>query len=190
VIAVDLAKRVFQIAGEDALGKVRHEHRIKSCEAFTAFLHRLPAGCTVLMENAPGAQSWARLLLALGHAVRILPAQRVAEHRSGAKNDRNDVLAILRADRDSDIHAVPIKTAQALAMQALHRIRQGYVSRRTALGNQTRELLLEHGIAMAQGHAAMARVVPVVRIPIIVTADSDDRDRSVPEVGFSLIPAS
>jgi transposase len=161
VIAVDLAKRVFQIAGEDAFGKVRYEYRIKSREAFTAFLHRLPAGCTVLMETGPGAQSWARLLLGLGHAVRILPAQRVAEHRSGAKNDRNDVLAILRAGRDSEIHAVPIKTAQALAMQALHRIRQGYVSRRTALGNQMRGLLLEHGIAMAQGCAAMARVVPL-----------------------------
>ncbi|MDG6404473.1 IS110 family transposase, partial [Pseudomonas quasicaspiana] len=33
-VAVDLAKNVFQIAGEDALGQVIYEERIKSREAF------------------------------------------------------------------------------------------------------------------------------------------------------------
>jgi transposase len=161
VIAVDLAKRVFQVAGEDALGKVHYEHRIKSREAFTAFLNNLPVGCTVLMETGPGAQSWARQVIEQDRNARILPAQHVEDHRSGAKNDRNDALAILRAGRDSCVKSVPIKSVQALAMQALHRIRQGYISRRTALGNQMRGLLLEHGIAMAQGHAAITRVIPV-----------------------------
>jgi len=159
-VAVDLAKRVFQLAGEDAQGQVVFEQRIKSREAFQAFLGTLPAGVTVLMETGPGAQAWARLLQAQGVRVRILPAQRVAEHRSGAKNDRNDALAILRSGRDSSIAAVPIKSAAALAMQALHRARQGYVRRRTAMGNQMRGLLLEHGIALAQGEAALSRGVP------------------------------
>ncbi|MBK3868361.1 transposase, partial [Pseudomonas stutzeri] len=158
-VAVDLAKRVFQLAGEDAQGQVLFEQRIKSREAFQAFLGALPAGVMVLMETGPGAQAWARLLQAQGVRVRILPAQRVAHHRSGAKNDRNDTLAILRAGRDSSIAAVPVKSAAALAMQALHRARQGYVRRRTAMGNQMRGLLLEHGIALAQGEAAIARGV-------------------------------
>jgi transposase len=158
-IGVDLAKRVFQVAGQDAQGQVIFEDRIRSREAFTTFLRTLPAGVTVLMETGPGAQSWARLLVEQGHTARILPAQRVAEHRSGAKNDRKDAHAILRAGRDSDIHAVPVKSAQALAMQALHRARQGYVSRRTALSNQMRGLLLEHGIAMAKGDAPLVQGV-------------------------------
>lgn len=33
-VAVDLAKKVFQVAGEDALGQVIFEDRIKSREAF------------------------------------------------------------------------------------------------------------------------------------------------------------
>jgi transposase len=160
-IAVDLAKRVFQVAGQDGLGVVRYEQRIKSRQAFTAFLGCLPAGVTVLMETGPGAQSWARQVIAQGHCARILPAQHVQDHRSGAKNDRNDALAILRAGQDSNIKAVPIKSIQALAMQALHRIRQGYDRRRTALGNQMRGLLLEHGIAIAKGHAAIQRVIPL-----------------------------
>ena len=159
-VAVDLAKRVFQVAGEDAQGRVVYEQRFKSREAFHSFLTALPAGMTVLMETGPGAQAWARLLQAQGQQARILPAQRVAEHRSGAKNDRNDVLAILRAGHDGGIAAVPVKSAAALAMQALHRARQGYVRRRTAMGNQMRGLLLEHGIVLAQGSAAISRNVP------------------------------
>lgn len=159
-VAVDLAKNVFQVAGENPLGQVIYEQRIKTRESFQALLLTLPAGVTVLMETGPGAQAWARLLQTRGNPVRILPAQRVAEHRSGAKNDRNDVLAILRAGRDLKILAVPVKSTAQLAMQALHRARQGYVRRRTAMGNQMRGLLLEHGIALAQGEVALNRNVP------------------------------
>lgn len=154
-VAVDLAKRVFQVAGEDALGRVMVETRLPSREAFRTFLRALPEGLELLMEPGPGAQAWAREALGFGQRVRLLPAQRVAEHRSGAKNDRNDTHALLRAGRDRSIAAVPIKTAEALAMQAQHRVRSGYVRRRTAIGNQIRGLLLEQGIAMPKGGAAL-----------------------------------
>ncbi|MEB0121817.1 IS110 family transposase, partial [Pseudomonas sp. CCI1.2] len=95
-VAVDLAKRVFQVAGEDALGHVLYEERIKSREAFFTFLRHLPPEVIVLVETGPGAQSWARQLQDQGNLARILPAGLVANHRSGAKNDRNDALAILR----------------------------------------------------------------------------------------------
>ncbi|WP_166367298.1 IS110 family transposase, partial [Pseudomonas akapageensis] len=159
-LAIDLAKQVFQLAGDDGPGRVIYEDRIKSREAFHEYLIKLPVTVTVLMESGPGAQAWARLLQAKGNPVRILPAQRVAEHRSGAKNDRNDAHAILRAGRDSSIAAVPIKSTTALAIQALHRARRGYVRRHTALGNQVRGLLLEHGVALAQGDVAINQGVP------------------------------
>jgi len=159
-ICVDLAKQVFQLAGEDATGRVIYEDRIKSRQAFHDFLLRLPTTVAVLMECGPGAQAWARLLQAKGNPVRILPAQRVAEHRSGAKNDRNDCYAILRAGRDTSIASIPIKSTTALAIQALHRIRRGNIKRHTALGNQIRGLLLEHGVSIPQGDAAINKHVP------------------------------
>lgn len=155
-VAVDLAKNVFQLAGEDSHGRVVFETRLRSRESFRSFLQSLPAGVTVLMETGPGAQAWAREAQAGGKVVRLLPAQRVAEHRSGAKNDRNDTHALLRAGRDRSISAVPVKSVEALAMQALHRVRSGYLRRRTAIGNQVRGLLLEQGIAMPQGGTALA----------------------------------
>jgi len=116
----------------------------------------------VLVETGPGVQAWARQLQAQGNRARILPVQLVAKHRSGAKNDRNDARAILRAGRDSKMAAVPIKSATALAMQALHRARQGYVRRRTAMSNQMRGLLLEHGTTLAQGDVAISQTLPRV----------------------------
>lgn len=154
-MAVDLAKTVFQAAGEDRLGQVVFETRLRSREAFRDFLRKLPEGIELLMEPGPGAQAWAREAVALGKRVRLLPAQRVAEHRSGAKNDRKDAHALLRAGRDRSIEAVPIKSVEALAMQAQHRVRAGYIKRRTAIGNQIRGLLLEQGIAMPKGGPAL-----------------------------------
>jgi transposase len=63
-VAVDLAKHVFQLAGEDALGKVQYEQRIKSREAFYEFLRQLSPHVVVLMETGPGAQAWARHCIA------------------------------------------------------------------------------------------------------------------------------
>jgi len=54
-VAVDLAKNVFQIAGENPLGQVIYEQRIKTRDSFQSFLLTLPAGVTVLMETGPGA---------------------------------------------------------------------------------------------------------------------------------------
>ena len=59
-LAVDLAKRVFQIAAEDASGQVIYEQRIKSRQAFSAFLASLPVGLTILMETTPGTASTAQ----------------------------------------------------------------------------------------------------------------------------------
>lgn len=154
-LAIDLAKNVFQLAGEDRLAQVMFEERLKSREALQERIKTLPSSIEVLMETGPGAQSWARLLLARGVKVRVLPAQRVAEHRSGAKNDRNDVLAILRAGRDESIHAVPVKSVERLTMQAMHRVRSGYLSRRTSIGNQVRGLLTEHGIVFKTSNKAL-----------------------------------
>ncbi|MDZ7791887.1 MAG: IS110 family transposase [Xanthomonadales bacterium] len=169
-VAIDLAKNVFQVAGENTAGEVIFEKRLSSRERFWTFLRGLEPGTEVLMEAGPGAQSWARMLLEQGMAVQIFPARRVAEHRSGSKNDRKDCLAILRAGRDRSIEPVPVKSVEALSLQALHRVRSGYQRRRTAIGNQIRGLLVEHGVVMAQGPAALRakvdRVLEDATVPI------------------------
>jgi transposase len=170
-IAVDLAKDVFQVGFFDERGDaVEPQRRIPSRQGFERFLKQLEPPLTVLFEVGLGAQAWARVAQARGLRVRLLPAQRVAEHRTGSKNDRKDVAAIARAGRDRDIHAVPIKTTEQLSLQALHRIREGWVRRRTVIANQVRGLLTDHGIAFAKGdrafNEATQRVMSDARVAI------------------------
>lgn len=170
-VAIDLGKHTFQIGFANAAGKeIREQQRKRSRAEFAEFVGKLEPGVSVVMEVGHGAQAWARCLKERGIKVRLLPAQLVAKHRVGPKNDPNDVRALLRAATDSQIHEVPIKTQEQLALQAMHRGRQGWVQRRTAIANQVRGLLVEHDIVIAKGSKALAacveRVLPDAAVPL------------------------
>jgi len=57
---------------------------------------------------------------------------------------------------------VPIKSAEQLDLQALHRIRSRLVSHRTAVINQLRGFLLECGVIVPQGPARLREMLPSV----------------------------
>src|ERR1700686_380081 len=55
---------------------------------------------------------------------------------------------------------VPIKTEEQLDLQAMHRVRERWVMRRTAVVNQIRSLLLERGLTMPQGRRHVDALLP------------------------------
>ncbi len=57
---------------------------------------------------------------------------------------------------------VPAKSVEQLDLQALHRVRERLVSRRTAVINQIRAFLLERGIVFRAGRQHMAREMPLL----------------------------
>ena len=57
---------------------------------------------------------------------------------------------------------VPLKTTEQLELQALHRVRRRFIIERTAVVNQMRALLLEHGMAIPVGRAAFAHRLPAI----------------------------
>jgi transposase len=57
---------------------------------------------------------------------------------------------------------VPIKTDDQLDLQSLHRIRERWVTRRTAVVNQIRGLLLERGITMRRGRRHVEVSLPAI----------------------------
>jgi len=57
---------------------------------------------------------------------------------------------------------VPIKSAEQLDLQALHRIRSRLVGHRTAVINQLRSFLLECGVIVPQGPARLREILPSV----------------------------
>jgi transposase len=55
---------------------------------------------------------------------------------------------------------VPIKTDDQLDLQSLHRVRERWVMRRTAVINQVRGLLLERGITVRKGRCHVDAALP------------------------------
>src|SRR6516225_10692055 len=74
-IGLDLAKHVFQVHGVDAEGATVLRKQLRRAQVL-AFFSRLPA-CLVGLEACATAHYLARELRALGHEVRLMPAQYV-----------------------------------------------------------------------------------------------------------------
>ena len=155
VVGVDTAKRVFQLYWvEMETGEVK-ELRLGRAKFLEHFANRAP--CVVAMEACGGAQHWARRLQALGHEVRLLPAQKVRPFVGGNKSDAADARAIWTAAQQPGIRTVAIKSEEQQAILALHRMRQQLVKFRTAQINGLRGLVAEYGEVMARGRAGLRR---------------------------------
>lgn len=141
-IGLNLAKYVFEVHGVDGQGNVVIRKTLRRGSVSTFFAN-LPA-CLVGMEASNGAHYWARVLTELGHTVRLISPQFVMPYVKSNKNDRNDAEAICQAVGRPTMRFVPPKSAEQLAIQALHRIRQRLVRGRTKLVNQIRGILAEH----------------------------------------------
>jgi len=123
------------------------------------FMANLPA-CLIGMEACSGAHHWARRFGEMGHQCKLIPAQYVKAFVRGNKNDDNDALGIAEAVRQPQMRFVAIKTTAQQDAQALYRLREQRIKERTALGNQLRGLLAEHGIVVNRGINVLRRRLP------------------------------
>jgi transposase len=145
-LGIDLAKNVFSLHGVDASGKpvLRRTLRRDQLEAVVA---KLPA-CVIGMEACSGAHEWARRFARYGHTVKLMAPKFVAPYRKSGKNDGNDAEAICEAVSRPSMRFVPVKTVEQQALLTLHRVRQGFVTERTAPINRLRGLLSEFGVVL------------------------------------------
>ena len=148
-IAVGLAKNVFEIAISREAGKVSKQLRVSRPKLVSFFAKQSAA--TVLLEACVSAHFWARTLRRLGHDVVLLPPHLVRPYRRGSKNDRADTELLLEAYRNEEILSVPIKSVRQHTLAALHRLRSGWLSTRTARINAVRGILRELGLFIPKG---------------------------------------
>lgn len=158
--AVDTAKSVFQVHGEDAGRSQVLQKRLRRGQ-FLAFFAR-QASCVVVLEACGSAHHWGRELSKLGHEVRLIPPQHVKPFVKRNKNDMRDAEAIFEASLRPGTHFVPIKTIPQQCDRALHRGRDLLTRQRTQLGNCIRSMLSEAGIIAPQGAAGSAKLYAMI----------------------------
>jgi len=150
-IGIDLGKTTFHLVALDEHGRTVIKKKF-SRPQLLAYTANLPIAL-VGLEACSGAHFVGGALREQGHDVRLIPAQFVKPFLKSNKNDFLDAEAIAEAVARQNMRFVPIKTDDQLDLQALHRVRERLVQRRTALINPIRGFLLERGITFAKGPA-------------------------------------
>jgi transposase len=171
VIAIDIAKAVFELAVSRQPGRVDERKRLNRSQ-LNVYLSTIPPA-VVVMEACGSAHSWARQAQRCGHVAVLIPPHLVRAYVSRNKTDRTDARAILEAFRNKDICHVPVKTPQQQMIGAQHRVRSGWVKERTAKLNLLRGLCREIGIVIPKGSN---QVIPAVRA--LIGDDETDLIRS------------
>lgn len=170
-VGVDLAKNVIQVSVVSARGK-ELSNRSLSRGKFAEFLGKQKPSL-VALEACATCHYWARAAQRYGHKVRIIPAKFVAPFRQGHKTDSNDALAVAEAARRPNIKEAPMKTIDQQGLQAIQRSRDLLVQESTALSNHMRGLLMEFGVVIPRGFAALRRMLPEIL---------EDGDNEVPDM--------
>jgi transposase len=158
LIGIDLAKNIFRINCVDENGK-RVMNKNLHRDSVINFFAPLPE-CTVAMEACASSHYWGRAIESLGHTVKLIHPRYVTPYRLGEKNDANDAAAICAAAQRPDMRFVRLRSQRQSDVQALHRVREGLVTEKTATANRIRSLLAENGIVIKQGPANVFGLLP------------------------------
>jgi transposase len=130
-IGIDLGKTTFHLIGLSSRGKIVLRLKVSRGQLERQLVNLQP--CLIGLEACAGAHHVARKLRQLGHEVRLIPARYVKPFLKGHKNDYRDAEAIAEAVQRPTMRFVPIKSAEQLDLQALHRVRSRLMGQRTAV---------------------------------------------------------
>src|SRR5271155_5472710 len=134
-VGIDIGKTTFHLVALGENGKVLLKKKFSQRQliTFTANLQVSLIG----MEACSGSHFLGRALREQDHDVKLIPAQFVKPFVKSNKNDFIDAEAIAEAVDRENMRFVPIKTDDQLDLQALHRVRDRLMARRTGFGSSS-----------------------------------------------------
>ncbi len=156
VLGIDLGKSSFHVVVRDNNDSTTIRKKFTRAKLLELLANIQP--CTVAFEACGGAHWLARKCQSFGHTVKLLPPQYVKPYVKGNKNDFIDAAAIVEASGRPDMRFVPVKSEQDQVLAVCHRLREAFVSERTACMSRIGAFLLEFGLSLPRGHAAMKRL--------------------------------
>lgn len=172
-IGLDIAKNVFQVHGVNADGEVVVRKRLTRSRMLK-FFAQLPS-CLIGIEACASSHYWARELIALGHDVKLMPAQYVKPYLKRGKNDAADAEAICEAVTRPTMRFVAIKTPEQQSAMILHRVRLVLSRQRTQLSNALRGHLAEFGVVAPIGRNGLDQLLAIIADPTDRRIPSDAR---------------
>jgi transposase len=153
-ISIDTSKSVFTLHAVNAAGATIMRRNLRR-QDMVPFFEKLPP-VEVAMEACGGSHHWGRVLQAMGHRVRLIPAQYVKPFVKRAKNDRNDAEAICEAAARPGMREVAVKSAEMQAQAMLLSVQELLVRQRTQLVNALRGHATELGLVAPVGDKGFA----------------------------------
>lgn len=159
-VGLDIAKHVFQVHGIDADGAIIIRQKLRRNDV-VPFFEGLPP-CLIGIEACASGHHWARVLIGLGHEVRLMPASYVKPYVKRQKNDARDAEAICEAVTRPTMRFVPVKSEEQQSLLMLHRVRELLIRQRTMLVNALRGHLAELGIVTRQGITGVGILIALV----------------------------
>src|ERR1700746_3799902 len=157
-IGIDVGKNTFHLVGLDKRGAIVLQQKVTRHQLGRRLSNI--SRCLIGMETCSGTHYISRQLAALGHDVRLIPAQYVKPFLKGHKNDYRDAEAIAEAVPRPTMPFVAIKTPEQMDLLALHRVRSRLVGQRTGVIHQIRGFLIERGITVRQGVVPLRKALP------------------------------
>ena len=122
MIGLDTAKSVFQVHAVDQAGKPEIKRKLRRSEVIPFFEKQ--DACIVVLEACGAAHHWARMLVGLGHEVKLIAPEAVRPFvKKGKKNDAADAAALCAAASRPDVKFVPAKSLEQQGVLALHSAR-------------------------------------------------------------------
>lgn len=167
-IAVDLAKSVFQVSLADQSQNIISRKRLTRTQFERLLATQPPAN--VVMEACATANYWSQYAQAHGHQTRLLHALYVRPFVRRNKTDTADADALIQANLDPELHAVPTKTTDQQALQALHRCRQQLIDTRNRRINLVRGVLAEFGLSLSRGVSNISHRLNqnIEKVPVVI----------------------
>ena len=158
VIAIDIAKSVFQVCVFDKHNQIKSNQEIRR-QKLMAWLAKQPASI-VALEGCGSSHYWAKIAEKLGHTPLQIPTRFVKKFVEGQKTDKNDAIAIGIAARQPNLKPVAVKSDEQLALQACEKMRKHYQDVAISTSNMMRSILYEFGIVIPQGESALKSKLP------------------------------
>jgi len=159
-IGIDLGKTTFHLVALGERNKILLRRKFSRSQLL-AYTANLPSSL-IGLEAGSGSHFLGTVLREQGHQVRLIPAQYVKPYRKTNKNDFIDAEAIAEAVTKQNMRFVQIKSQEQLDIQAMHRVRDRLVQRRTALINEIRGFLLDRGLTFAARPIHLRKNLPSV----------------------------